>query len=196
MGSIFSGGGSSQPAPAQQQSSSSQYTGVLKEDKPEVSQLITRGLQFSEPILTSRFANPVPTPNAQGFLPEQMNAVNTLLGNAFSATSGNFAQRGMLNPGANDAIAGSALTQALPALLPLITQNVQYKETAESERLSDFARWLAAATGAIGGSAESQSSSTGAQAPAPGIGYGFLDALTRGLGQRVAGIGSTPQSKI
>ena len=186
MGSIFGGGGNPNPPPSQAQSTSSQYTGLLKEDKPAISQLISRGLQFGEPLVTSRFANPVPTPNAMGFLPEQMGGVNQLLNQIISQVSGNYASRGMLNPGHSEAVAGSALTNALPMLLPLITQNVQYRETAESERLSDFARFIAAATGALGGAGESQSSTTGATAPAPGVGFGFLDALTRGFGQRIA----------
>lgn len=185
MGSIFGGGGGGAPQPAQQSTSSSQYTGVINADKPALSRAIMQGIKFGIPQLTARFANPVPTPNAQGFLPEQMNAVNTLMSQAVGGMSSNFAQRGMLNPGHNEAVAGSALTQALPSLLPIISNNMQYGEQASSQRMSDLDNFIQMMTGAAGGSAKAVSGATGPEPP--GIGYNFLNSLASSFGTRLGG---------
>ena len=60
---------------------------------------------------------------ANGFMPYQMNGLNVFLKNLYGQSSGDWGSRGFNTPYAQDAVAGSALTQALPNLFALQNQN-------------------------------------------------------------------------
>lgn len=75
---------------------------------------------------TNLFESPAPVIplNAQGFLPQQMEGVQTLFRDAISRASGMGGARGRLSPENTGAIFGSALQNISPLLLQMISENV------------------------------------------------------------------------
>ncbi len=64
-----------------------------------------------------------PTPGADGFMWYQRAGLNTLASNLFSKISGDMSARGFNFGQNNDAVVGSALTQAAPALFQIQNEN-------------------------------------------------------------------------
>ena len=67
--------------------------------------------------------SPVVRSGANGFMPYQMEGINVFLKNLYGQTSADFGSRGFNTPYAQDAVAGSSLTQALPNLFAIQNQN-------------------------------------------------------------------------
>lgn len=67
--------------------------------------------------------NPVTRPDANGFMPYQYAGMQTLANNLFNKGSASYSARGMNAPENQNAVVGSALTNALPSLFTLQNQN-------------------------------------------------------------------------
>ena len=200
MGSVFSAlnpfGSSSRSTGGQTITPSVQtqtsYSGLAPTEKPDISKLLAEQLQTYAGRLGSYYSQPIPSTNAMGFFPEQMNAVDQLMSRYFGKTSSNYALQGMYNPQATSAVAGSALTQALPSLLQMIGQNIFMPEQIRAQRTGAVNPFLAQLIGALGTTGMTQA--TGAvqaagQAPNPLL--GLIGGLGTGIGYGLGGRGQT-----
>jgi hypothetical protein len=101
-------------------------------------------LNFLVNRLQKDVSSPLPSfnLNPQGFLPQQMEGVNTLGANLFGNVSSNYASRGLSSPANVSGVVGSALKQAAPQLMPIIGQNVRdsilIPETVKQQRFASL----------------------------------------------------------
>ena len=74
-----------------------------------------------------RLNGPEFTPDASGFLPSQRTGLNVFAQLLRGQSSGDWASRGFTLPANEDAVVGSALTQAAPNLFAIQNENRQFK---------------------------------------------------------------------
>ena len=84
----------------------------------------------------ARLNSPEFTPDASGFLPSQRTGLNVFSQLLRGQSSGDWASRGFNLPANEDAVVGSALTQAAPNLFAIQNENRQFKIKAMLDSLS------------------------------------------------------------
>ena len=85
--------------------------------------------------IRARLNSPEFRPDASGFLPSQRTGLNVFAKLMHGQSSGDWASRGFTQPGNEDAVVGSALTQAAPNLFAIQNENRQFPIRASLDSL-------------------------------------------------------------
>ena len=153
--------------------------GFFTGEKTDTTSSSTSGNKFAEELANwsrgqAGYAlgnqSPIVRPNETGFMPYQMAGLNVFLRNLYGQSSGDWASRGFNLPYNEGAVAGSALTQALPNLFALQNQNQLLPGTIVGQNVGNV---MGALNPMLAGGQYSTSTSR-SRGRGAGLGYGFL----------------------
>lgn len=179
-------------SPSKSSFSSESYSGLrAKDNMGAFNALLSRtpgDFNYTVDLLKDRVGNNnILNLNDQGFMSEQMHGVNKLGSQMFNKVSGNYAAMGLNNPENINAVIGGALTQASPALMGMIGENVINNQALQGNRFDQLLGALGLYQGLLGSESRQSGSTTG-----PSIGYNWATSFgnTFNIPELLKGLGS------
>lgn len=185
------------------------FSGLNPTDSAAVSSSLTNQINNQVfPALTSASTATydLPALTARGLYPAQEEAARKAVADSLSQISGRFASRGYLQPENVSNVAGSAVQNVLPQLMPVISQNIQTAAKAPLDvvtaRAGSVAQLLQSFPGLLGSQNQQQATS---QQQARSESEQIAEALQRTFGESVSrslqeafskGFGSSNQSSF